>query len=189
MAEFGFQTFSLFQVTGPAQSLEVSQDGQPTPRHRQYMVGMETLRLKLVLTVLADVAVTLKCRDPQGCGDFPAKLHIFTVIWGGAVHEAKLLPQHPLSECRGVTAEVLGKLEKVFRIKVHEGVVGTLAFVSAQALLTGGADKRICRIEFGGPEVSITDTYQLALQCAGMKIEGTKGEAEYQILKSLIERA
>lgn len=80
-------------------------------------------------------------------------------------------------------------IEKHFRQKVHEGSVGALTFVSDHALLSGGADKRICRIEFGDHEVSIADTYQLALSCTGMKIEGIKGEAEYQILKSLIRRA
>lgn len=70
---------------------------------------------------------------------------------------------------------------------IHTGAVTALAFVGSQALLSGGNDRRICWIDLGDTShlPTVTRTFQLKLQCKGMKIDGLKSEREYAILQSL----
>ncbi len=81
------------------------------------------------------------------------------------------------------------KHEEIFRQTIHQGVVTSLSFAGPEILLTGGRDKRICRVDLQDMvnTPKLTQTYELRLQCKGMRIDGLRGEKERAVLEKAMQ--
>jgi amidophosphoribosyltransferase len=79
--------------------------------------------------------------------------------------------------------------QEIFRGKIHENIVTSLSFIRPEILLTGGMDNKILLLDISDlpKPPKIMRPFEMKLRCAGMKIDGIKGERERKLLKAAIE--
>jgi DNA-binding NarL/FixJ family response regulator len=79
--------------------------------------------------------------------------------------------------------------QKLLETIAHDGPITSVAFISDNSLVSGGADRTIAITQFGenlGLGGSLERRFQLTLRCRGMKIKGLKGSVERKMLEELI---
>ncbi len=78
--------------------------------------------------------------------------------------------------------------KELYREVLHSGPVTSVCFMGPAALLTGGVDGKIHLLDITdlGNLQGTRRTFELRLQCQGMKIDGLRGEYERAILEKAI---
>jgi hypothetical protein len=83
-----------------------------------------------------------------------------------------------------ITSSGVNVLE-VYREAIHDGPVTSLCFLDRHGLLSGSTDGRVLWLEITDTKLPVLKhVFELRLRCAGMKIEGLRGQRELDILKS-----
>lgn len=75
--------------------------------------------------------------------------------------------------------------------RLHTDIVSVVTFLDEQVLLSGGNDRRIIRSRLAADFSEPVDQqhYALRIECAGMKIDGVKGEKERRLLQKLLDES